>query len=285
MQFRAPVKWVSEQLRIHAGIQVPGRRYYEMTDRHAACRLHSHLLFGRVFSHQGRMGSPVNRIKAVRKALDGRANSVYLEIGVKRGWAFRRVAAGEKFAVDPALKLSGRSRRQAAAKGSSHYFAMTSDDFFENEAEAALGRGVDVALIDGLHTYEQALRDVENTLRYLRDDGVIFLHDCNPALEIMGRPAPSYAEYLAQQSGPVRWGIWNGDVWKAIVHLRTRSDLRVAVLKCDFGVGVVRRGSPEARLPYSPDQVAAMTYADLAADRKGLLDLKPAAYLGELLPS
>lgn len=226
----------------------------------------------------------MNRINAVRQALDGRANSVYLEIGVKRGWAFKRITAGEKIAVDPALRLSGRTRRQAEAKGSAHYFAMPSDDFFENET-AVLGRGVDVALIDGLHTYEQALRDVENTLRYLRDDGVIFMHDCNPALEIMGRPAPSYAEYLSQQSGPVRWGIWNGDVWKAIVHLRTRNDLRVAVLKCDFGVGVVQKGSPEPQLSFSPAEVAALTYADLAADRERLLNLKPPTYLGELLLS
>jgi hypothetical protein len=78
--------------------------------------------------------------------------------------------------------------------------------------------------------------------------------------------------------------VWNGDVWKAIVYLRSmRHDLRVAVLKCDQGVGIVRKGSPESRLSYSPAQIEALTYADLKADRERLLNLKPPRYLGEFL--
>jgi hypothetical protein len=73
---------------------------------------------------------------------------------------------------------------------------------------------------------------------------------------------------------------------KGIVALRsTRDDLRIAVLKCDYGVGMVRKGSPESRLSYSAEQIEALTYSDLAADRKGLLNLKPPAYLGEFLAS
>jgi hypothetical protein len=58
----------------------------------------------------------VNRIKAVQQALDGRVRRVYLEIGVSHGAAFRRITADEKIAVDPAFKLSTRSRRLADAK-------------------------------------------------------------------------------------------------------------------------------------------------------------------------
>jgi hypothetical protein len=135
----------------------------------------------------------VNRIKAVQQALDGRVNSVYLEIGVERGWTFRRIAADEKIAVDPAFKLSARSRRLAAAKArATHYFETTSDAFFANETAFLEQRGIDVALIDGLHTYRQVLRDVENTLRYLRDDGVIVLHDCNPTRVSIACPASSF---------------------------------------------------------------------------------------------
>ncbi len=71
-----------------------------------------------------------------------------------------------------------------------------------------------------------------------------------------------------------------------MVQLRsTRHDLRIAVLNCDHGVGVVRKGSPESRLTYSPTQIEALDYADLAADRDRLLNLKPPAYLGEFLVS
>jgi hypothetical protein len=91
---------------------------------------------------------------------------------------------------------------------------------------------------------------------------------------------------MAQQSGPLVFGLWIGDVWKAIVHLRsTRPDLLVGVFKCDQGVGFVRKGAPESTLPYSVEQVAALTYADLKADRKRLLNLKSPRYLGEFLAS
>jgi hypothetical protein len=226
-----------------------------------------------------------NRIKAVQRALDGRVKPVYLEIGVSKGLAFRRISADEKIAVDPAFMLSARSRRLADAKArATHYFETTSDAFFANETAFLEQRPIDVALIDGLHTYEQVVRDVENTVRYLRDDGVIFLHDCNPAFALIARPAASQADFVAQQKGPLVIGIWSGDVWKSIVYLRSmRDDLRVAVLKCDMGVGVVRKGSPESRLSYSPAEIEALTYADLAADRKRLLNLRPPRYLGEFL--
>jgi hypothetical protein len=227
----------------------------------------------------------VNRIKAVQRALEGRAKPIYLEIGVSRGAAFRRVIADQKIAVDPAFKLSARSRRLADSRArATHYFETTSDAFFANETTFLEQHRIDVALIDGLHTYEQVVRDVENTVRYLRDDGIIFLHDCNPALAVIGRPAASYADFLAQQTGPLVIGVWSGDVWKAIVHLRsTRPDLQIAVLKCDLGVGIVRKGSPESRLAYSPAQIAKLNYADLRADRERLLNLRPPAYLGEFL--
>ncbi|BBY62438.1 hypothetical protein MHEL_06810 [Mycolicibacterium helvum] len=227
----------------------------------------------------------VNRIRAVQQALAMRSNPVYLEIGVSRGQAFQRISADVKFAVDPAFRLTERTRELANAKGRvTQYFEVTSDAFFENETALLEQHPVDVALIDGLHTYEQVVRDVENTVRYLKDDGVIFLHDCNPPFELAGRRAESWDEFMAQQSGPLKIGIWNGDVWKAIVELRsTRPDLLVGVLKCDQGVGFVRKGIPESTLPYTPDQVAALTYEDLKADRTRLLNLKPPRYLGEFL--
>jgi hypothetical protein len=226
-----------------------------------------------------------NRIRAVQRALDGRVNPVYLEIGVSKGQAFRRISADEKIAVDPAFKLSERSRRLADAKARvTHYFETTSDDFFVSQTDFLEERRIDVALIDGLHTYEQVVRDVESTVRYLKDDGVIFLHDCNPALELIGRRAETWEDFVAQQKGPLVIGIWSGDVWKSIVYLRsTRRDLKVAVLKCDTGVGVVRKGSPDSQLAYSPEQIEALSYADLAADRKRLLNLRRPRYLAEFL--
>jgi hypothetical protein len=227
----------------------------------------------------------MNRIKAVQRALDSRSTRVYLEIGVARGSAFRRITAQEKIAVDPAFKLSARTRRRADAKAdATHYFETTSEAFFADEAAFLKQRRLDVGLIDGLHTYGQVVQDVENTLRYLRDDGVIFLHDCNPTRASVACPAESYADFRRQN----RWWetAWSGDVWKGIVYLRSiRQDLRIAVLNCDWGVGIVRKGVPESRLSYSAAQIEELDYADLAADRERLLNLKPPAYLDEFLSS
>jgi hypothetical protein len=75
---------------------------------------------------------------------------VYLDIGVEYGKAFRRVIADEKIAVDPAFKLSARSRRLADVKArATHYFETTSDAFFANETAFLEQHGIDVALIDG----------------------------------------------------------------------------------------------------------------------------------------
>lgn len=224
----------------------------------------------------------MNRVTAVRRALQDRPKPLYLEIGVQYGKAFRRITAADKIAVDPEFRLSARSRRRADALGATHYYEMPSDAFFA-DPPPLLGRGIDVALIDGLHTYEQTLRDVEKTLRFLRDDGVIVLHDCNPKKASVGFPASSYEDFRAHQPW---WRLmWSGDVWKVIAHLRTRSDLKVAVLDCDFGVGLVRKGSPESRLPYTPEEVAALNYNDLAADRTRLLNLKPPTALDDFLSS
>jgi hypothetical protein len=231
----------------------------------------------------------VNRVKVVEQALAGRINPVYLEIGVWRGFAFRRISADEKIAVDPTFKVSAFSRKRAEAKArSTHYFETTSEGFFASQTALLEQRGIDVALIDGLHSYQQVVRDIEHTVRYLRNDGVIVLHDCNPANASIGYPARSYDDFRAKNRmrSALLLGLppWSGDVWKAIVHLRSaRHDLRIAVLNCDRGVGVVRKGRPDSQLSYSAEQIESLNYGDLAADRDRLLNLKPPAYVEEFL--
>ncbi len=154
------------------------------------------------------------------------------------------------------------------------YFQMTSDEFFRSPP-SEIGSGIDVAFVDGAHTCGQALRDLENCLAYLNPEGVILLHDCNPPSEAIATPSSS-VEDIPSCDGLGWNGLWTGDVWKAIVHLRScRSDLRVAVADCDFGVGVVVRGKAETTLPYVPEDIEQMTYCDLEKHRSQFLDLFP----------
>ena len=101
-------------------------------------------------------------------------------------------------------------------------FRGTSDEFF-----AQNNKMFDVIFIDGLHHYDQCLKDVENSLNFLNPNGYILLHDCLP-------------RSIAHQAIPRYRGSWNGDVWKVIVNLRTRKNLNTITCKIDMGVGIVK---------------------------------------------
>ncbi|MDD5465376.1 MAG: class I SAM-dependent methyltransferase [Candidatus Omnitrophica bacterium] len=220
----------------------------------------------------------MDRIQAVQALLDKIKGKTYLEIGTDYGNSFFAIHAKRKIAVDPHFKLKLKKKIKGVIVNilnfrKEMFFEVTSDDFFLNNSNLFDKNKLDVALDDGLHTYEQSLKDVLNVLKYLNNAGFIVLHDCNPESE-------SEASHLALQSG----GPWCGDVWKTIVHLRSlRSDLRVFVLDCDHGVGVVTRGKPENMLNYTPEDIRLMPYSGLEANRIKLLNLKPENFLEEFI--
>lgn len=160
---------------------------------------------------------------------------------------------------------------------------MTSDEFFRKKAFTLFWNGIDTAFVDGLHTYEQSLKDVLNCVKYLRRGGTIVLHDCNPTDYHMAYPAKSHAEaLLARQPDPRK--AWCGEVWKTVVHLRSHfSNLNVCVLDCDYGIGLIRRGVSGPPLSFSQAEIRNMTYEELAARRAELLNLKAPEYLSSFL--
>ncbi len=219
----------------------------------------------------------MNRIDVLQQLLDQRPQATYLEIGVQRGNVLLNLRASRKIAVDPEFQISRLQRWTSGLTNRSNlaneYFEMTSDAFFAQHAEALRG-GIDVAFVDGLHTHEQAHRDVCNVLEYLNNDGVIVMHDCNPMSAAAAQFATSAEE--ADRNGVPGWtGEWTGDVYKAILQLRAeRSDLNTCVLDCDYGLGIVRRGTPDSPLKMSLEQIASMTYEEFARRRTELLNLR-----------
>jgi len=232
----------------------------------------------------------MDRVTLAQTIMDTISGETYLEIGVNTGVSFIPIKATRKWGVDPSYHLTRRRRmkyRLWSLLGikEERLFRVTSDEFFVKNHEMLSRRGVDVCLVDGLHTYDQALRDVLNTLRYLKPNGVIVLHDCNPTSELTARPASGIEDLMSQEvSG---WdGSWSGDVWKAIVHLRAlKNDLEVFVLDCDTGIGVVRRGRSESLLPYTEDDIRSMDYGLLSRNRGKLLGLQPSEYVTAFLVS
>ena len=230
----------------------------------------------------------MNRIDIVQRFINHRKARNYLEIGVKKGNLFLNVRARKKLAVDPVIKISAKRKRKYYWRNLfnifNEYYEMTSDHFFATQsARLARLKRVDVAFIDGLHTYQQTLADVYNCLKYLSKNGAILMHDCSPQSEVQACPAQS-REHADRISPDGKAPEWSGDVWKTIVNLRsTRPDLDVFVLNCDYGIGVITYGRPEKRLEISGAKIAAMSYQHLEENREELLNLKPPEYLTKFL--
>jgi len=207
------------------------------------------------------------RTRLLQRELDRSSGRRYLEIGVGDGGVFLNLSARRKTAVDPEGLPLGRRLRHPSSLLRGRVHAMKSDDFF---ASAVSDREFDVCFVDGYHTWDQALRDVENCLARTPDDGVVVMHDCNPPNEPAGMRDP--AEAARRPDGD---GTWCGDVWKAVVLMRaSRRDLQVEVLDTDYGLGIVRK-RPSEPIAVTPGDVLQMTYGDLDADRERLLGLRP----------
>ena len=229
----------------------------------------------------------IDRMYVIQEIIKKTHAKVYLEIGVREGECFLRIRAPKKIAVDPQMLISPKKKRKYYFKNLTNifnkYFETTSDDFFKANHKSLKSHGLNVVFIDGLHTHEQSLRDVQNTLKYLKDDGVIIMHDCNPLSEAAAYPAQSYQDAQSLNI-PGFTGEWNGDTWKTIVYLRSsRKDLDVFVLDCDQGLGIIMKRKPESMLDYSPEAVSHLSYKDLESDRKNILNLKSQEYFHEFL--
>jgi len=212
-------------------------------------------------------------IQSIIKWIDGR---LYLEIGVETGINFLPIRCERKIGVDPEFFMSPEQKVQS---DSVQYYEITSDEFFDKHSDLFSEKKIDVAFIDGLHNHEQSLKDVENCLKHLDEKGVIVMHDCNPP------SASSAAPTMEQGERMEGWTTeWCGDVWKTIAYLRSlRKDLKVLVLNCDYGLGIITRGEPENMLDYSEEDIRNMSYEDLEKDKEKILNLKRADYLVDFL--
>ena len=147
-----------------------------------------------------------SRIEIVNKIINQQEYKSYLEIGTFKDELFSKVVCKKKVGVDP---YSGGTHR------------MTSDNFFKNNKE-----NFDCIFIDGLHHYDQVIKDINSSLKILNKGGVILMHDCLP-------------NNLNEQMVPRTTLNWNGDVWKAFVECRTKPNLDCFTCYADWGIGTI----------------------------------------------
>ena len=154
----------------------------------------------------------------------------YLEIGVRNPKSnFAKINCKNKYAIDPGMEEEINTAD----------FKVTSDVFFELLEQNKLGRinnniKFDLIFIDGLHISNQVEKDIVNSLKYLKEDGFIVLHDCNPPTEYHQREDYNYKNSPAST-------LWNGTTWKAFYKFRFNQDIQSICFDCDWGVGVLTK--------------------------------------------
>ena len=199
----------------------------------------------------------------LRRIHELRQPDLYVEIGVHEGHSLAFVQPGTRIVgVDPAPKV-------AEPPPDTTIVAETSDDFFANPA-ALRGEAIDLAFADGLHLWEQTLRDVANLERHSAPASVILIHDCNPIDEVTAARERTTA-------------IWSGDVWKTVVALRRfRPDLSVVTADVEpTGLAIVTQLDPTNRVLFDRfdeivNDIDQLRWADIeSADRSELLGLVP----------
>jgi len=181
----------------------------------------------------------------------------YLEIGVSNG-ATLDLAECFSIGVDPSFAIDRPTLRN---KPACCFFQMTSDSFFQRfDPSVLFGEPLDMAFLDGMHLFEFLLRDFINVERHCKPNSVVFMHDCIPTDEYVGRRAMD-DHRLRNRSAHPEW--WTGDVWKALaIILRHRPDLRVVVFNAHpTGLVAVTHLDPSSRL-------LADRYFDLVAEYK-----------------
>jgi len=154
-------------------------------------------------------------------------------------------------------------------------YRMTTDAFF-GQLKADIM--YDIVFIDAEHIAETVMRDIDNSLRHLREDGTLVLHDCNPPTQAHSVRLEADAPHKVGQDG-VGYYVWCGTVWKGFVMTRLfRRDLQCRCVDTDWGCGIIQRGEwlphdgPEAH--QAEDAVwEHLTYQLFANNRENLLNL------------
>jgi len=155
--------------------------------------------------------------------VEKREYSSFLEIGVWGGRTnppHNRIVCKNKIGVDPDTNFGSMER----------VIPWTSDQYFDFLYRYTNNVEFDIIFIDGLHTEEQVDKDIENSLNFLSEDGLIMLHDCSPPTEWHARP-------LEEFDGT---GQWNGTSYRSVVKLRcTDENMNILTVDDDWGCSII----------------------------------------------
>ena len=188
----------------------------------------------------------MTRTEVINHLINTKGYKSYLEIGVQYPESnFLKVNTEYKIGVEP-FPVGDWSNK--------NIMPVTSDEWFIDLEEK-----YDIVFIDGLHTREQCLADILNSLKHLNEGGCILVHDCLPT-----------AEY--QTSKEDNGKEWTGDVWKSIVDIQSKNDVNVCTIDTDWGIGYITKKQTDK--PNNNIEIMDLDWETYTQMRNQLLNIK-----------
>ncbi len=171
---------------------------------------------------------PLSRTYIINKLIAENHLRRYLEIGVSNPWTnFLDIKCPSKTSVDPCIQCEFFDAATIDMFRPHITHQMTSDEFFAQNHET-----FDIVFIDGDHSYEQSLRDLNNALRVIPVGGFVVLHDAMP-IDYDATQITNFEKHLP----------YNGEVWKTVLSALDAGDgaLQIGTFPYDFGVTVIKK--------------------------------------------
>ena len=224
--------------------------------------------------------SPANpsvpRHAVVQAILNLYTEPSYLEIGVRAGTTFNKILARRKVAVDPEFKFEPVDSATELLEITHH--ACTSDDYFGRLV--APSTFFDVVFIDGLHSFEQTLRDLMNSIACLKPGGAIIIDDVIPNSLPASLPDEAACKALKAALAPSEPHLqnensWMGDVFKLVFYVETFLQMfSYATVRENHGQLILWRQPRHAAVPRRMEAIARLTFEDTVFQR-GVFNVQP----------
>ena len=145
----------------------------------------------------------------------------YLEMGVRRGDTFNLVALLVKYAY--AVDIQSKCYDDISHNENLIWYNESTDDFIESIKNIKII--FDLVFIDADHSHEQSLKDFLGVVPFVRENGIIILHDTYPRNTDMTELNRS------------------GEVYKTAWYIRQnlREQFEIATLPFYAGLSIVRK--------------------------------------------
>jgi len=207
----------------------------------------------------------ISRAGVVQGLLSLHVDPRYLEVGVSRGVTFHAVQAAAKVAVDPVFRFDVEAA--ASENPNATYHQLTSDEYFGTVAPT--GDRFHVIYLDGLHTFEQTLRDLVNALDRLTPDGTVLIDDVKPSSYSASLPDLADVKALRAALPREQSPAWMGDVFRIVGFIETFfQTLSYRTVADNHGQLIVwrdgRASVPERRV----EEVARLPFEQTVLDRE-----------------